>query len=194
VLYPAVAEAAHRVGADAIGLIDVGGSNLQVDRVAIAYSNGQSLGDPSAPTQVTASLKGEGRLPVRALPEIVTRAGVEALEVPAAVAEVPADALPVVITAWALSRLSREDRLRFLQGLDEAAAARTVAWVSVEGVGVAPAIPTRGDRHASGHSIVGLAVFDRTAVRAEAIGRCWSRGRWLAWLAQAQAADDAAVI
>jgi hypothetical protein len=194
VLYPAVAEAAHRVGADAIGLIDVGGSNLQVDRVGIAYSNGQALGDPSAPVQVTASLKGDGRVPERALPQIVTRAGVDALDVPAAVAAVPTGALPVVTTTWALSRLSREDRLRFLQGLDEAAAARTVTWVSVEGVGAAPAIPTRGDRRASGHSIVGLAVFGRTAVRAEAIGRCWSRGRWLAWLAQAQAADDAAMV
>jgi hypothetical protein len=29
----------------------------------------------------------------------------------------------------------------------------------------------------------GLAVFDRSALRAEAIGRCWSRGRVLAWLA-----------
>jgi hypothetical protein len=36
---------------------------------------------------------------------------------------------------------------------------------------------------ASGHSIIGLAVFDRSALRAEAIGRCWSQGRWLAWLA-----------
>jgi hypothetical protein len=26
-------------------------------------------------------------------------------------------------------------------------------------------------------------VFDRSALRTEAIGRCWSRGRLLAWLA-----------
>jgi hypothetical protein len=58
-----------------------------------------------------------------------------------------------------------------------------VAWVSAEGVGVAPAVPTLGDRPASGHSIVGLAVVDQSTLRAEAIGRCWSRGRWLAWLA-----------
>jgi hypothetical protein len=50
-------------------------------------------------------------------------------------------------------------------------------------VGVAPTIPTLGDRRASGHSIIGLAVFDRSALRAEAIGRCWSQGRLLAWLA-----------
>jgi len=60
---------------------------------------------------------------------------------------------------------------------------RAVAWVSAEGVGVAPAIPALADRRASGHSIIGLAVFDRSALRAEAIGRCWSRGRFLAWLA-----------
>jgi len=73
-------------------------------------------------------------------------------------------------------------RLRFLHRLDEAAAGRPVALVSAEGVGVAPAIPTLGDRRASGHSTIGLAVFDRSTLRAEAIGRCWSRGRWLAWL------------
>src|SRR3712207_6923975 len=41
-------EAAHRVGANALGLIDIGcsaGLDLNVDRVGITYSNGQSLGD-----------------------------------------------------------------------------------------------------------------------------------------------------
>ena len=44
---PAIAEAARRAGANAVGLIDVGcsaGLNLNVDRVGITYSNGQSLG------------------------------------------------------------------------------------------------------------------------------------------------------
>ena len=35
---------------------------------------------------------------------------------------------------------------------------------------------------ASGHSIIGLAVFEQSALRAEAVGRCWSRGRLLSWL------------
>jgi hypothetical protein len=234
VLYPAVAEAAHRVGADAIGLVDVGcsGLDLHVDRVGIAYSNGQSLGEPSSPVQVSSSVVGERPLPLRAIPTVVARVGVDpdpvdptdpddarwlraclppdqphrtarleaeiavagtdpplllpgdAVEVlPDAVARVPAAALPVVTTTWALSALSLEDRLRFLHRLDEVAAGRAVAWVSAEGVGVAPAIPTFGDRRASGHSIVGLALFDGPAVRAEAIGRCWSRGRLLSWQA-----------
>jgi hypothetical protein len=235
VLYPAIAEAAHRVGAHAVGLIDVGcsaGLNLNVDRVGITYSNGQSLGDPSSPVRLAPSIVGDRPVPARAMPEVVARVGVDldpidvtdaddarwlraclwpdqpeliarldaelalaatapplllrgdAIEVlPDAFARVPAGALPVVTTTWALSGFSLEGRLRFLHRLDEAATGRAVAWVSAEGVGVAPTIPTLGDRRASGHSIIGLAVFGQSALHAEAIGRCWSRGRILAWLA-----------
>jgi hypothetical protein len=108
-----------------------------------------------------------------------------------AVASVPAGALPVVTTTWALSRLPPKARVRFLHRLTEAAAERVVAWVSVEGVGVAPTVPTLGDRPASGHSIIGLAMLDRSAPHTEALGRCWSRGRWLRWLARGAAGGHA---
>ncbi|HST83761.1 MAG TPA: DUF2332 domain-containing protein [Kineosporiaceae bacterium] len=242
VLYPAIAEAARRVGANAVGLIDVGcsaGLNLNVDRVGIDYGNGKRLGDPASAVQVSASIVGGRPVPTRAMPEVVARVGVDldpidvtdpeavrwlracrwpdqpesiarleaelalaasapalllpgdAVEIlPDAFAQVPADALPVVITTWALSRFPLETRLRFLHRLDEAATGRAVAWVSAEGVGVAPAIPTLGDRRASGHSIIGLAVFDQSTLRAEAIGRCWSRGHLLAWLADSGGGDQ----
>ena len=229
VLYPAVAEAARRMGASAVGLIDVGrpaGLNLNVDRVGIAYDNGQSSGDPASPVQRSASIVGGRPVPSGAVPEVVARVVVDrdpvdvtnkedarwlraclppeqgaALEteialvdpplllagepvetLPVAFTHVPADALPVVTTTWALSALPLESRLRFLRRLDEAAR-RPVAWVSVEGVGVAPSVPTLGDRRASGHSIIGLAELDHSTLRVEAVGRCWSRGRLLAWLA-----------
>ncbi|MTD13608.1 DUF2332 family protein [Nakamurella sp. YIM 132087] len=97
--------------------------------------------------------------------------------------QVPDGALPVVTSTWALSRLPAGDRLRFLQALDAAATHRTVAWVSVEGVGVAPSVPTMGDRPASGHSIIGLTLLDHRTTSSEALGRCWSRGRLMSWLA-----------
>jgi hypothetical protein len=235
VLYPAITEAARRVGADAVGLIDVGcsaGFNLAVDRVGIAYGNGQSFGDPSSPVRLSASVVGDRPLPTRVMPEVVARVGIDldpvdvtaadearwlraclwpdqperaarldaeialtatapplllrgdAVDVlPGAFARVPADAVPVVVTTWTLSQLSLESRLRFLHRLDEAATDRTVVWVSVEGVGVAPSIPTLGDRRASGHSTIGLAVFRQSALHTEAVGRCWLRGRLLSWLA-----------
>jgi hypothetical protein len=234
VLYPAVAEAARRVGAASVGLIAVGAPavlDLHLDRVGITYSDGRSLGDPTSPVQLSSSIVGGRSVPARAMPEVVARVGIdvdpvdvtdaddarwlracvepdqperaarldavlalaasaaprlvkgEAVQVlPDAVARVPADTLPVVTTSWALSRLPLETRLRFLQRLDETAAGRPVAWVSVEGVGVAPAVPTFGDRRASGHSIIGVAVLDGSTLHAEAVGRCWSRGRLLAWL------------
>jgi len=136
---------------------------------------------PDRPERI-ARLEAEMALAATAPPLLLQGDAVELL--PEAFARVPADALPVVITTWALSQFPLESRLRFLQRLGEAAAGRAVAWVSAEGVGVAPAMPTLGDRRAFGHSVIGLAVFDRSTVRAEAVGRCWSRGRWLAWLAE----------
>jgi hypothetical protein len=236
VLYPAIAEAAWRLDAQAVGLIDVAcsaGLNLNVDRVGITYSSGQSLGDPSSPVQVSASVVGDRPIPTRAMPEVVARVGIDPdpfdvtdaddarwlracvwpdhperramldaelalaaatpplvlrgnpLEMlPDAIAQVPANAVPVVTTTWALSGLSMERRQQFVRRLEEAAADRPVAWVSVEGVGVAPTIPTLGDRPASGHSIIGLALLDRSTPRTEALGRCWLRGRMLSWLTQ----------
>ncbi|WP_432563754.1 DUF2332 family protein [Kineococcus sp. SYSU DK003] len=187
VLYPAIAEAAHRTGATTVGLVDVGppgGPNLQVDRVGITYSDGRVLGDPAAAVQVSARLVGRVPVPAREVPEVVARVEVTGT-LTDALAQVPAGALPVVTTTWTLARFTREDRLRFLQLLDAAATHRTVAWVSVEGVGVAPAVPTFGDRHASGHSTTGLALFRHGTLHAEALGRCWSRGRALSWLASA---------
>ena len=80
VLYPAIAEAARRAGANAVGLIDVGcgaGLNLNVDRVGITYSNGQSLGDPSSPVQMSSKVVGDRPVPARAMPEVVARVGVD---------------------------------------------------------------------------------------------------------------------
>ena len=40
-----------------------------------------------------------------------------------------------------------------------------------------------GDRPASGHSIIGLGCYGRGTREVVALGRCWSRGRLLSWLA-----------
>jgi hypothetical protein len=194
VLYPAVAEAAHRAAAEAVALVDLGappGLDLELDRVGITYSDGRRLGDAAAAVQLTARVVGGRPVPGRALPPVVPRVskgpapGPTELEeqLADAVGHLPEGALPVVVTTWALSRLAPEGRLRFLQRLDDVAADRPLAWVSVEGVGVAPGVPTLGDRRASGHSIVGVAVLDHASLRVEAVGRCWSRGSQLVWLA-----------
>src|SRR5688572_15800152 len=171
VLFPAIAEAARRVGANAVGLIDVGcsaGLNLNVDRVGITYSNGQSLGDPSSPVQLSSSIVGYRPILTRAMPEVVARVGgdLDPIDVtdaddarwlracvwpdhperramldaelalaaatpplvlrgnplemlPDAIAQVPANAVPVVTTTWALSGLSMERRQQFVRRLED---------------------------------------------------------------------------
>ena len=235
VLHPAVARAASRAGADAVGLVGLrcsAGSDLQLDRVGVAYDDGRSLGDPTSPVQHRASVRGGRPVPVRPLPGVVARVGVDrdpldvadaddvrwlracvppdepgraaALEaelalavgappvllrgdeverLPDAVELVPAGALPVLMTTWALSSWTPARRRALLRRLEDVAARRPVAWVSVEGVGVAPGVPTLGDRPASGHSTVGVTVLDGSRRRVEVVGRCWGRGRWLSWLA-----------
>ncbi|HUR77696.1 MAG TPA: DUF2332 family protein, partial [Acidimicrobiales bacterium] len=107
----------------------------------------------------------------------------DALELlPEAVARVPADALPVITTTWALAYFSLEARLRFLRRLDEAAHGRPLAWVSGEGVGIAPAVPTMGDSRLAPHSLVGLALFGDASLRVDALGRCHPHGQWLEWV------------
>jgi hypothetical protein len=99
-----------------------------------------------------------------------------------AFARVPPDALAVVTTTWRC----RSSRSSAACASCTASTKRRPAgrWRGVSRGGrVAPTIPTLGDRRASGHSIIGLAVFDPSALRAEALGRCWSQGRLLAWLA-----------
>lgn len=236
VLYPAIAEAARRVGARQVGLVDVGcsaGLNLQVDRLHVAYAPGPSLGDPGSPLQLTCESTGAVVVPPTTMPEVVARVGIDlspvdtsvaddarwlraclwpdqperlarldaamalaatdppellagnALELlPDAAARVPSDALVVVTTTWALAYFELGDRLRFLRRLDEVAATRPVAWISGEGVGIAPGVPTLGDSRLSPHSLVGLAIARGRSLAVETIGRCHPHGRWLEWLAE----------
>ena len=98
-----------------------------------------------------------------------------------AFALVPPGVTPIVTTTWALAYFPLPDRFRFLRRLDEQGAQRPVAWVSGEGVGIAPAVPTRGDSRRSPHSVVGLGIFDDGSLRVDAIARCHPHGQWIDW-------------
>jgi hypothetical protein len=106
VLYPAIAEAAHRAGADTVGLIDVGcsaGLSLSVDRVSITYSSGPSLGDPSSPVQQSCRIAGGNPVPARGMPEVTARIGVD-LE--------PADVTDPEAARWLRACLAPEEHDR----------------------------------------------------------------------------------
>ena len=193
VLRPAVAEAARLAGAGPVGLVDVAGgrpgteANLHLDAVLTSYADQGSRGDGEASSgRLRCRVVGDRGVPATPVPLVVSRQAVPVVgdlgaDLTAAVGRVPDDALAVVLTTWALSRLRPERRPAFLRSLEDAAAGRPVTWVSVEGVGVAPTVPTLGDRPASGHSLVGLQLVGGAAAP-RVLGRCWSRGAVLSWL------------
>lgn len=188
VLYPAVAYAARQMGNAEVGLVGLGEQaelNLEVDRAQIRYSNGQAFGGPDSTVQVSCRLVGANGVPETEMPEVVARVVIERdpIDLPNAIAQVAPDALPIVVTTWSVSRIPTERRWNLIHRLQDEASSRPIAWVSVEGIGVVPVVPTLGDRRASGHSIIGLVLMDRASLRAYALGRCWSRGRALEWLA-----------
>ena len=121
-------------------------------------------------------------LSAQAPPTLIAGDAVEHLR--DAFALVPDDAVPVVTTTWALAYFPLGDRLRLLRRLDEFGARRPVAWISGEGVGIAPGVPTMGDSRRDPHSVVGLAVFDGASMSVEALARCHPHGRWIEWGAE----------
>ena len=81
VLYPAVAEAAARLDASRIALIDVGcsaGLNLNVDAYAVTYTPSEhTVGDASSSVQLRCEERGATAVPTRPMPEVVARIGIE---------------------------------------------------------------------------------------------------------------------
>src|SRR3954469_11963711 len=83
-----------------------------------------------------ARLEAEMALAGTAPPLLLQADAVEVM--PDAFAQVPAHALPVVTTTWALSHFPLESRRRFLHRLDEMAGGRAGAGMAGGGGGVAP--------------------------------------------------------
>jgi hypothetical protein len=127
-------------------------------------------------------------IPTRAVPEVVARVGVD---------RDPVDVTNADDARWLRACLWPDQPEQMARLEAELALAATAPPLLLQGapVEVLPdalprvpptpwrSSPTLGDRRASGHSVIGLAVLDRSALRAEALGRCWSRGRLLGWLA-----------
>lgn len=78
----------------------------------------------------------------------------------------------------------RRARVRSHERLDYASAKTADERIALLGERITVRL-THADplqRRASGRSIIGLAVFDHSTLRTEALGRSWSQGRLLSWL------------
>jgi hypothetical protein len=86
-----------------------------------------------------------------------------------------------IVTSWSFSYLPPSDRPRFQEILNEEGRRRPVTWVSCEGAGIVEAFPRPGVDAVDGEfpSVLGLAVYDRTSVSAEALALVGAHGQWI---------------
>lgn len=102
------------------------------------------------------------------------------------VAGLDGDGPVVVVTSWAMSYLSGQQRKGFVAALADAGARRRVAWLSLEGPGIIRGIETDVAPPPSieiGASLIGLTTFaPRRPAAARAIAHVHPHGRVLSWL------------
>jgi hypothetical protein len=93
------------------------------------------------------------------------------------------DGLVCVVTSWAYAYLRRRDRARFVEAVRQAAAARPVVWLSLEGAGVVDLFepPEPSGPWAIAPSVVGFVTFGRAGSHADALALTHPHGSAFAW-------------
>jgi len=89
----------------------------------------------------------------------------------------------VVVTSWSYSYLPPDAQARFQQVLAEAGAARPVAWVCADTVGVVDRFEVP-EGTASGDlvpGLLGMAVFDKGGVDSRSLAYIQPHGSWVEW-------------
>jgi hypothetical protein len=107
-------------------------------------------------------------------------------DLPAALAELPDDALACVTTTWALAYLQPEGRERFAARLADAGRARPVVWISGEGPGIVSAFADRvppDDLDDIEPSVLGAIRYDRDERDATALAFVHPHGAAIDWIA-----------
>ena len=107
-------------------------------------------------------------------------------DLPAALAELPDDALACVTTTWALAYLPPDGREQFAARLAEAGRARPVVWISGEGPGIVGAFADRklpDDLDDIEPSVLGAISYDHDVREATALAFVHPHGAAIDWIA-----------
>ena len=91
----------------------------------------------------------------------------------------------VVMTTWAFSYFSSEDRQRFAELVEAASWRRPIAWLSADGAGTVPGVaePTLTDPGGAHAHVLGAVLIDRGVTSTELLAVVQQHGAWLDWRA-----------
>jgi hypothetical protein len=115
------------------------------------------------------------------LPTVVAGRANEVL--PDILARFPADATAIVMTTWAFSYFSLDERGEFVDLLRAESRRRRIAWVSAEGAGVVEALDDVGARDLSGRDVLGAVLFHGGVATPHVLAEVQQHGNWIAWRA-----------
>lgn len=106
-------------------------------------------------------------------------------DLPAAIATVSADALPVVTSSWVMAYLPEDRQRAFIEQLDQIATVRDVSLVFAEapievpGLPVPPGVASVGGEHATVLVRIDWRAGSRTVTR---LANLYPHGTWIEWL------------
>jgi hypothetical protein len=103
--------------------------------------------------------------------------------------QLPTDVFPIVTSTWVLAYLSRPDRLRVCEVIDEFGATRDIAFVTGEAPSAAPWVPPLTPaqlalRDDGTPTVFGIRSWFDGHCETRSVALCHPHGRWMAWLDQ----------
>jgi hypothetical protein len=116
-------------------------------------------------------------------PEIIRGDALETIG--SALGRVPAGMHPVVVEMTVMPYLSREERGRWVDLMDDLGSERDISWIVAEGsVLTAMALrepPSEWSEHQGGVKGLALITYRRSGRRERVLGTAHAHGRWLEW-------------
>ena len=116
-------------------------------------------------------------------PEVVAGDANDVL--PGVLSDLPTGGAAVVVTTWAFSYFSTDDRQRFEELLKAASSSRSIAWLSAEGLGTVASFveETGNDPGPAASDVLGARLYEDGTVRQQLLARVHEHGQWLDWKA-----------
>jgi hypothetical protein len=100
---------------------------------------------------------------------------------PSVLGELPADVTAIVMTTWAFSYFSTDERAEFIELLRAESDRRDVVWVCCETAGVVEEFDRLDEADPPGHHLLGATVFQCGTATPHLLAHVHPHGNWLDW-------------
>jgi hypothetical protein len=115
-------------------------------------------------------------------PRLIAGRATDAL--PSVLGELPAHGTAIVMTTWAFSYFSTDERAEFIELLRTESDLRSVVWLCCETAGVVDVFDRLDEQGPPGHHLLGAMVIERGTATPHLLAHVHPHGNWLDWRAR----------